>query len=40
MSAKKKKVLIVDDEEDLTWSISKNLSRDKDKFEIIKIIIN
>jgi DNA-binding response OmpR family regulator len=30
-----KKVLIVDDEEDLTWSISKNLSRDKEKFDII-----
>lgn len=35
MSSKSKKVLIVDDEEDLTWSISKNLSRDKEKFEII-----
>lgn len=31
----KKKVLVVDDEEDLTWSISKNLSRDKDNFEVI-----
>ncbi|MCK6542020.1 response regulator [bacterium] len=30
-----KKVLIVDDEEDLTWSISKNLSKDKDSFDLI-----
>ncbi len=32
-----KRVLIVDDEEDLTWSISKHLSRDKDKFELIAV---
>jgi CheY-like chemotaxis protein len=29
------KVLIVDDEETLTWSMSKSLSKDKDKFEVI-----
>ena len=34
MKCKKKKILIVDDEEDLTWSISKGLSRDKDKLEV------
>ena len=28
----RKKVLVVDDEEDLTWSISKNLKRDKDLY--------
>lgn len=32
-----KRVLIVDDEEDLTWTISKHLSRDKDKFELIAV---
>ncbi|NUM79915.1 response regulator [bacterium] len=31
----KKKVLVVDDEEDLTWSISKNLAKDKDIYEIV-----
>lgn len=31
----RKKVLIVDDEEDLTWSISKNLAKDKDQYEVI-----
>ncbi len=31
----RKKVLVVDDEEDLTWSISKNLAKDKDQYEII-----
>jgi len=30
-----KKVLIVDDEETLTWSMSKSLSKDKDKYEVI-----
>lgn len=35
MTAALKRVLIVDDEEDLTWSISKNLSKDKDKFDLI-----
>ncbi len=29
------KVLIVDDEETLTWSMSKSFSKDKDKFEVI-----
>jgi len=32
-----KRVLIVDDEEDLTWSISKNLAKDKDKFSLITV---
>jgi len=30
-----KKVLIVDDEETLTWSMSRSLSKDKDKYEVI-----
>lgn len=30
-----KKVLIVDDEETLTWGMAKSLSKDKDKFEVI-----
>ena len=30
-----RKVLIVDDEETLTWSMAKSLSKDKDKFEVI-----
>ncbi len=30
-----KKVLIVDDEETLTWSMAKSLSKDKDKFEVM-----
>ena len=30
-----KKVLIVDDEETLTWSMAKSLSKDQDKFEVI-----
>src|SRR5512136_3432974 len=30
-----KKVLIVDDEETLKWSMSKSLSKDKDKYEVI-----
>ncbi len=34
---KKKRVLIVDDEEDLTWTISKHLAKDKDKFELIAV---
>jgi len=29
------KVLIVDDEETLTWSMSKSLSKEKDKFEVL-----
>jgi CheY-like chemotaxis protein/predicted regulator of Ras-like GTPase activity (Roadblock/LC7/MglB family) len=32
-----KRVLIVDDEEDLTWSISKHLTKDKDKYELIAV---
>ncbi len=32
-----KRVLIVDDEEDLTWSISKHLARDRDKYELIAV---
>lgn len=34
MRVDKKSILIVDDEEDLTWSLSKRLSRDKDVIEI------
>jgi CheY-like chemotaxis protein len=30
-----KKVLIVDDEETLTWSMAKSLSKDKDKYEVV-----
>ena len=30
-----KKVLIVDDEETLTWSMARSLSKDKDKYEVI-----
>ena len=32
-----KRVLIVDDEEDLTWSISKHLAKDKDKYELLAV---
>lgn len=32
-----KRVLIVDDEEDLTWSISKHLAKDHDKYELIAV---
>jgi CheY-like chemotaxis protein len=35
MAKNLKKVLIVDDEETLTWSMSKSLSKDKDKYEVI-----
>jgi DNA-binding NtrC family response regulator len=35
MDSEKKKVLIVDDEEDLTWSISRKLARDGDYLEVI-----
>ena len=35
MLANTKKVLIVDDEETLTWSMAKSLSKDKDKYEVI-----
>ena len=30
-----KKVLIIDDEETLTWSMSKSLSKDRDKYEVM-----
>jgi CheY-like chemotaxis protein len=33
----KKRVLVVDDEEDLTWSIAKNLARDEDRYELITV---
>ncbi len=32
-----KRILIVDDEEDLTWSISKHLAKDRDKYELIAV---
>lgn len=32
-----KRVLIVDDEEDLTWTLSRKLARDDDKFEVIAV---
>jgi DNA-binding response OmpR family regulator len=35
MSKDLKKVLIVDDEETLTWSMAKSLSKDKDKYEVL-----
>ena len=35
MSKGLKKVLIVDDEETLTWSMAKSLSKDKDKYEVM-----
>jgi DNA-binding response OmpR family regulator len=35
MAKNLKKVLIVDDEETLTWSLAKSLSKDKDKYEVI-----
>ncbi len=35
MSKGLKKVLIVDDEETLTWSMAKSLSRDRDKYEVM-----
>jgi len=35
MSKDLKKVLIVDDEETLTWSMAKSLSKDRDKYEVI-----
>ncbi len=37
MAETKKRVLIVDDEEDLTWTLSKKLSKDNDKFELITV---
>ena len=35
MGREKKRVLIVDDEEDLTWSISKGLAKDRDSLEVV-----
>ena len=35
MADEKKRVLVVDDEDDLTWSISKHLAKDKDKYDLI-----
>ena len=35
MSKDLKRVLIVDDEETLTWSMAKSLSKDKDKYEVL-----
>jgi len=32
-----KRVVIVDDEEDLTWSISKHLAKDKEKYELLAV---
>ena len=37
MTERRKRVLIVDDEEDLTWTLSKKLSRDSDKFDLMCI---
>jgi DNA-binding NtrC family response regulator len=35
MEIEKKKILIVDDEEDLTWSISKRLAKDGNHFKVM-----
>ncbi len=35
MSDRRKRVLIVDDEEDLTWTLSKKLSKDSDIFDLM-----
>ncbi len=35
MASIQKRVLIVDDEEDLTWTLSKKLSKDSDKFQLV-----
>ena len=35
MNYDKKRILIVDDEEDLTWSISKRLTKEKDSVEVM-----
>ena len=37
MNISNKRVLIVDDEEDLTWTLTKKLSKDSDKFELISV---
>jgi len=35
MTDELKRVLVVDDEDDLTWSISKHLAKDREKYELI-----
>ncbi|UCF64705.1 MAG: response regulator, partial [bacterium] len=35
MPSIQRRVLIVDDEEDLTWTLSKKLSKDSDKFQLV-----
>jgi len=35
MASIQRRVLIVDDEEDLTWTLSKKLSKDSDKFQLV-----
>jgi len=35
MAENLKKVLIVDDEETLTWSMARSLSKDKDNYEVL-----
>lgn len=35
MTREIKKILIVDDEETLTWSMAKSLSKDKDKYQVL-----
>jgi CheY-like chemotaxis protein/predicted regulator of Ras-like GTPase activity (Roadblock/LC7/MglB family) len=37
MNTTQKRVLIVDDEEDLTWTLNKKLSKDSDKFQLMTI---
>ncbi|MBN2367204.1 MAG: response regulator [Calditrichaeota bacterium] len=37
MALLQKRVLIVDDEEDLTWTLSKKLSKDSDKFQLLTV---
>jgi DNA-binding NtrC family response regulator len=35
MDDRKRRVLIVDDEEDLTWSIARGLARDRDSLDVV-----
>ena len=37
MEDNQRKVLIVDDEEDITWTITRKLSKDNDKFEVLGV---
>ncbi len=37
MTGMQKRVLIVDDEEDLTWTLARKLSKDQDKFQLITV---